>query len=145
MYLGLEKPGITGGVGSSLALPPLLLGGVLKGDTSAASAEVLPGASDARGAGSVECGLAGIFGLPARFTGGGTGGAEEVGRSLFRGSGAAGAEPVCEGNSGLDPNAGVVSRLGILKDLAPFVADVGGVGESRAACDFGREGCGECI
>jgi hypothetical protein len=145
MYFGLEKPGITGGVGSSLALPPLLLGGVLKGDTSAASAEVPPGASDARDAGSVECDLAGIFGLPARFTGGGTSGAQDVGRSLLRGSAEAGAGLGWDGNSGFEPSAGVVSRLGILKDLVPFVADVAGVGESSAACDFGRDGRGECI
>lgn len=88
MNFGFEKPGITGGEGSPLALPPLLLGGVLKGDTSAGSAEV-SGAKDVRRVdGSTERGLVGIFGFPARFTGGGTGGVEAVGRSFLRGSAA---------------------------------------------------------
>jgi hypothetical protein len=50
MYFGLEKPGIVGGEGSPFALPPLLLGGVLKGDTSVGS-EVFSGAKVARVAG----------------------------------------------------------------------------------------------
>jgi hypothetical protein len=142
MYLGFESPGITGGDGA-FALP-LLLGGVLKGDTSAASAEA-SGASEVRGAGvgSAECGLLGILGFPALFMGGGTGGADEIGRSLLRGS-AAGPVPVCCGNSGLESAAGVPSRLGVL-NLLPFKADPGVVGESRTACDFGRDGFGECI
>jgi hypothetical protein len=142
MYLGFENPGIIGGEGC-FALP-LLLGGVLKGDTSAASAEA-SGASDVRDAGveSIGCDLLAILGLPARFMGGGTGGADEVGRSLLRGS-AAGAAPECDGSKGLESSAGVPSRLGIL-NLVPLVADAGGVGESRATCDFGRNGFGECI
>jgi len=140
MYFGLENPGITGGEGA-FALP-LLLGGVLKGDTSAASADD-SGASEVRGTGvgSAECDLLGILGFPARFMGGGTGGADEIGRSLLRGS-AAGPDPVCCGNSGLESAAGVPWRLGSL-NLLPFVADAGVVGESRAACDFGRDGLGE--
>ena len=85
MYFGFEKPGITGGDGSPLTLSPLLLGGVLKGDTSAASDE-FSGAKVARPPWSSDCGLLGIFGFPARFTGGGTGGADEFDRSPFRGS-----------------------------------------------------------
>jgi hypothetical protein len=90
MYLGFENPGITGGEGCFVL--PLLLGGVLNGETSAASEEA-SGASDARGAVSIGWGLLGIFGFPARFMGGGTAGADETGRSLFRGS-AAGTVPV---------------------------------------------------
>jgi hypothetical protein len=142
MYLGFENPGMTGGDCSAL-LPSLLLGGVLNGDTSAASDEG-SGASVARPAGSTVCGLAGIFGFPARLTGGGTGGAEESGLSLLRGS-AAGAAPVWDGKRGCESKAGVASRLGILKVFVPFVADAGGVGESSAACGLGREGRGECI
>lgn len=84
--LGFEKPGITGGVGSPLALPPLLLGGVLNGDTSAAASEEASGASVDRTDGSVECDLFGTLGFPARLTGGGIGGAEATGRSPLRGS-----------------------------------------------------------
>jgi hypothetical protein len=91
MYLGLEKPGITGGVGSSLWLS-LLLGGVLKGDTSTTSKDV-SGARVPRASGSTEWDLLGILGFPARFTGGGTGGADDTGRSPLRGS-ALGVAPV---------------------------------------------------
>jgi hypothetical protein len=90
MYLGFENPGMAGGVASSLVLP-LLLGGVLNGETSAAS-EDASGASDALAVVSIACGLFGIFGLPARFMGGGIDGVMDVGRSFLRGS-AAGAAP----------------------------------------------------
>jgi hypothetical protein len=140
--LGFENPGIAGGEGSSLALP-LLLGGVLKGETSAASDDA-SGASDARAVVSTYCGLFGIFGLPARFMGGGTCGTEEVGRSFFPGS-AAGTAPGWDGNKGFDSRPGVLSRLGILKWFAPFVVEAGVVEESNAAWDFGRDGRGECI
>ena len=82
---GLENPGITGGEGSPLTLSPLLLGGVLNGDTSTAS-DVASGARFVRAAPSTEIGFGGILGFPARFTGGGAGGAEDTGRSPFRGS-----------------------------------------------------------
>jgi hypothetical protein len=85
MYLGFENPGMAGGVASSFVLP-LLLGGVLKGDTSAS--EDASGASDARAVVSIDCGLLGIFGLPARFIGGGMDGTVDVGRSFLRGSAA---------------------------------------------------------
>jgi hypothetical protein len=142
MYFGLEKPGITGGEGSPLTLPSLLLGGVLKGDTSAGSG-IVSGARVARAVGSPFCGLPASFGFPARLTGGGIGGTEEVGRSLLRGS-AAGTAAACEGKSGFESRAGVASRLDILKNLEPLVVDTGGDGESKAACDSGREGRGEC-
>lgn len=141
MYFGLEKPGITGGDGC-FALP-LLLGGVLKGETSAVSDEA-SGAKEARVDGSVECGLLGILGFPARFIGGGTGGADEVGRSPLRGS-AEDATLCCAGNRGFESNEGVASRLGILKVFDPLVADAGVEGESNAACDVGRDGRGEWI
>lgn len=82
--LGLRKPELTYG-DSPLALSPLLLGGVLKGDRSTAS-DVASGARFARAAVSTECDFGAILGFPARFTGGGTGGADAVGRSLFCGS-----------------------------------------------------------
>jgi hypothetical protein len=86
MYLGLENPGMAGGVASSLVLP-LLLGGVLNGETSAASDDA-SGASDALAVVSIACGLFGIFGLPALLMGGGIDGAIDVGRSFLRGSAA---------------------------------------------------------
>lgn len=86
VILGFEKPGITGGVGSPFVLPPLLLGGVLNGETSAAASTEASGARDDRVAGSVDCDLVGTFGFPARLMGGGTGGAEATGRSPLRGS-----------------------------------------------------------
>jgi hypothetical protein len=82
--LVFEKPGLTGD-GSSLVLSPLLLGGVLKGDKSTAS-EVASGARFARAAASTECDFGAILGFPARFTGGGTGGADAIERSLLCGS-----------------------------------------------------------
>lgn len=141
--MGFENPGIGGGEGSPFALSPPLLGGVLNGETSAASDDV-SGARDARVIGSKDCGLAAILGFPARLMGGGTGGAEEMGRSPFRGS-LTDAGFVLEGKEVLKSRAGVESRLGILKFLAPFETGVAGVGESRAACEAGREGRGECI
>lgn len=110
--LGFENPGMTGGEGSPFALPSLLLGGVLKGDISAASEEA-SGARFARVV-STECDFGAILGLPARFTGGGTGGADDTGRSLLRGSFEL---PllVLLGNTVFGSLPGVVPRLGILK------------------------------
>jgi hypothetical protein len=67
---------MTGGEGSPFALPPLLLGGVLNGDTSAASDEV-SGARFERVGVSAESGFGPILGFPARLTGGGAGGADD--------------------------------------------------------------------
>jgi len=142
MYWGFEKPGITGGEGSPL-LPPSLLGGVLKGDTSAAS-DALSGARLERVAISPGRDLLGILGFPARFTGGGIGGAEATGRSILRGS-ALGNEPVWDGNRGFALVAGRPSRVGVFHDLAPFEAPPTGLGECSAAWDVGREGRGEWI
>jgi hypothetical protein len=126
--LGFEKPGMTGGEGSPLTLSPLLLGGVLNGDTSAAS-DVASGARFPRAEGSTESDFGGILGFPARFTGGGTGGADDTGRSPFRGS-LEGPLPVWVGNTGFASTPGVPLRLGILKNLFPPDADEG---ESNAA------------
>ena len=131
---------MTGGEDSPLTLSPLLLGGVLKGEMSAAS-DVASGARFVRAGKSTEIDFGGIFGLPARFTGGGTGGAEDTGRSPFRGS-FAGPLPVWAGNVGFASAAGVPLRLGILKNLFP--ADTA-EGESSAACWAGRSGCGESM
>ena len=131
-----------GGEGSSLKLPPLLLGGVLKGDISAASEA--SGAKFARVV-STECDLAAILGFPARLTGGGTGGADDTGRSPLRGS-LEGPLPVLAGKRGfasrLDAEL-VELRLGILKNLERLETAAEGEGSSSAACDTGREGCGE--
>lgn len=133
-----------GGDGSSFVLPSLLLGGVLKGETSAVATD-LSGARVARVDGSTECDLLGILGLPARFTGGGTAGATDAGRSLLSGSAVA-AATVFEGKKCLDSNPGVGLRLGILKDLGRvFEGEACVEGESRAACDMGREGRGDSI
>lgn len=108
--LGLGNAELTGGDDSP---SPLLLGGVLKGDRSAASCE----ASGARlpwAAASTECDFWPILGLPARFTGGGTGGADDTGRSLFRGS-FDGLVFAVAGKTGFESWPGVVPRLGILK------------------------------
>jgi hypothetical protein len=131
---------MAGGEDSPLTLSPLLLGGVLNGEMSAAS-DVASGARFARAEGSAESDFGGILGLPARFTGGGTGGAEDTGRSPFRGS-LAGPLPVCVGNIGFASIAGVPLRLGILRNLFPLEADEG---ESNAACAVGRSGWGECM
>jgi hypothetical protein len=140
MYCGFEKPGITGGEGSPL-LPPSLLGGVLKGDTSAGS-DAFSGARDDRVTRSPGGGLLAILGFPARFTGGGMGGAEAIGRSILRGS-ALGSEPVWDGNRGFALKEGTPSRVGVFHDLVPFEAPPEGVGECSAACEVGREGRGE--
>lgn len=110
--LSFEKPGLAGD-GSPLVLSPLLLGGVLKGDRSTLSGAV-SGAKLARVAASTECDFGTILGLPARFTGGGTGGADDTGRSLFCGS---------------------FRRFGLGDGTI-------GVEESKAAWDVVREGCG---
>jgi hypothetical protein len=140
MYCGFEKPGITGGEGSPL-LPLSLLGGVLKGDTSAASG-AFSGAKVERVATSTGSGLLGILGFPALFTGGGMGGAEATGRSILRGS-ALGSEPVWDGNRGFALVEGRPSRRGVFHDLAPFEAPPEGLGECSAAWEVGREGRGE--
>jgi len=141
VIFGFENPGITGGEGSPFVLSPLL-GGVLKGDTSFPSDE-FSGAKLERATAAVStgCGFVGIFGFPARFIGGGTGGADEAGRSIFRGS-ALGAATVFVGKRGFESSAGVESRLGILNGLVLLLLCAVGDGESSARCDFGREGRG---
>lgn len=111
---------------------------MLKGDTSAASEDV-SGAKVVRCGGSTDCGLLGILGFPARFTGGGTGGAEEIGRPPLCGS-VAGVELALDGKRGFVSRAGVAPRLGILKVLVPFEAEMEGEGGSIGVCEPGREG-----
>ena len=122
---------MTGGDGSPLALPPSLLGGVLNGETSAASVEVC-GAREERAAASTECDLTSIFGLPARLMGGGRGDAEEADLSPLRGS-LEEVAIVLEGKSVLVSKPGVPLRLGILKFLVPFDEGVDGAELSSAA------------
>jgi hypothetical protein len=143
LNLGFENPGMTGGEGSPFALFPLLLGGVLNGDTSAASDDV-SGARFERTGGSADCGFGAILGFPARLTGGGTGGADEVDPSRLRGS-LEDPLPVVAGRTGFESNAGVELRLGIFQNREPLDADPGVDGVSRAACEVGREGRGESI
>lgn len=108
------------------------------------------GANVVRVVGSTECDLLlSILGLPARLTGGGTGGAEAAGIPFLRGS-ADGVVTVldCKNGAGLDSTAGVELRLGILKDLVPLGCDrlgLAAAGESRDAWGIVREGKGECI
>jgi hypothetical protein len=141
---GFETSGIEGGEGLGAFALPALLGGVLKGEMRSSS-DLVAGSRLALGRAGVStgCGLLGILGLPARFTGGGIGGAEEVGRSPLRGSPGC-PEPVWVADKGFTSKPGVPFRLAILKGLEPLGA-TGGEGESRAACDFGREGRGERI
>jgi hypothetical protein len=134
---------MTGGEGSPFALPPLLLGGVLNGDTSAASDEV-SGARFERTGGSAECGFGPILGFPALLTGGGTGGADATDPSRLRGS-LEGPLPVAVGKTGLESSAGVELRLGIFQNRELLDADPGVDGDSRAVCETGREGRGESI
>jgi hypothetical protein len=117
-----------GGEGLGAFVLPELLGGVLKGDRSSVLSVEASGASDSRAATSAECDLLGIFGFPARLMGGGTGGAETVGRSPFR-------------RSTGGPMPGL--RAAILNGFVPTAAGVEGEGEASAACDDGREGRGE--
>lgn len=140
MPLGFEAMGNAGGDGFGALVLPALLGGVLNGDMRSSSD--LAGSRLALGFAvvSIDCGFEGILGLPARLTGGGMGGAEAVGRSLFRGSPAV-LEPVGVAESGFASGAGVPFLLANFQGL-----DVTGVdGESRAACDVGRDGRGERI
>ena len=121
---------------------PELLGGVLKGDRSSVLSVKASGASDSRPAISAECDLLGIFGFPARLTGGGTGGAEAVGLSPFRRS-AGGPTPGPGGNSGFESWLGVTVRAAILNGFVPAEAVVEAVEDASAACEDGREGRGE--
>jgi len=138
---------MTGSEGSSFILPPLLLGGVLKGDISAASE--VSGTKFARVV-STEWDLVSIFGFPARLTGGGTGGADDTGRSPLRGS-LEGPLLVLAEKRGFTSRVGVELvelgelRLGILKNLERLDTTAEGDGSSSAACETGREGCGESI
>jgi hypothetical protein len=76
---------MVGGVKLGAFVLPELLGGVLNGETlSSVLSARCSGANDSRVAISAECDLFGIFGFPARLTGGGTGGAETLGRSALR-------------------------------------------------------------
>lgn len=143
MPFGFEAMGNAGGEGFGAFALPALLGGVLKGEMRSSS-DLAAGSRLALGravAVSTGCGLLGIFGFPARLTGGGIGGAEAVGRSLLRGSPGT-LDPVVVADSGFASRPGVPFLLTILKGFEPFGA-ADGEGESRAACDFGREGRGE--
>jgi hypothetical protein len=131
-----------GGEGLGAFVLPELLGGVLKGDRSSALSVEASGASDSRAATSAECDLLGIFGFPARLIGGGTGGAETVGRSPFRRS-TGGPMPGLEEDNGFEPWLGVTVRAAILNGFVPTAAGVESEGEASAACDDGREGRGE--
>lgn len=134
--------GKTGGDGFGAFALPALLGGVLKGEMRSSS-DFAAGSRLARGrvGVSTDCGLLAILGFPARLTGGGIGGAEAVGRSFFRGSPET-LEPVAVAERGFASGPGVPFLLAILKGLEPF-EEAAGDGESRAACDFGRDGRGE--
>jgi hypothetical protein len=140
MPLGFEARCNAGGDGFGAFALPALLGGVLKGDMRSSSD--FAGSRLALGFAmvSIDCGFEGIFGLPARFTGGGMGGADAVGRSFLRGSPDT-LEPVAVADSGFASGPGVPFLLPNFHDF-----DTTGVeGESSAACDFGRDGRGERI
>lgn len=144
MAFGFEYPANTGGEGSPLTLPALL-GGVLKGDAVSSTALwEASGAKVARAIASTEDDFGGIFGFPARLMGGGTGGAEATDRSLLRGS-LDGDMSALEKKGDFDSNAGVPSRLESLNSFLPLDGGAETEDESRAACDVGREGCGESI
>lgn len=117
---------------------PALLGGVLKGEMRSSSD--LAGSKLALGFAtvSIDCGFEGIFGLPARLTGGGMGGADAVGRSFLRGSPDT-LEPVAVAESGFASGPGVPF---LLPNFQGFDT-TGGEGESSAAWDVGRDGRGE--
>jgi hypothetical protein len=143
MLFGFDPTGIVGGEGCGAFALPALLGGVLKGDIRSSS-DLAAGSRLVLGRAAVftDCGLLGIFGFPARLTGGGMGGAEEVGRSPLRGSPET-LEPVGVAESGLMSPPGVPFLLVILNGLGVFDVAEEGVGDSRAACDLGRDGRGE--
>lgn len=136
------------GGNSPFALPSALLGGVLNGETPPSKPSAPgSGASVARMLDSVECDLLGIFGFPARLTGGGTGGADAVGPPFFRGS----VEDAimvldCKMGGCLGSIAGVETRLGILKGFAEFDAGKPGLGAGEPCIEEwgrAREGTGE--
>lgn len=133
---------MVGGERSGAFVLPALLGGVLKGEYRSSS-DLAAGSRLAlgRAAGSMACGLLGIFGFPARLTGGGMDGAEAVGRSPFWGSPGC-AEPVVVAESGFASSPEVPFLLAVLNSLEPFER-AGREGESSAACDSGAEGRGE--
>jgi hypothetical protein len=120
---------------------PALLGGVLNGEMRSSSD--LAGSRLALGfvtAVSTGCGFAAILGFPARLTGGGIGGADDVGRSFLRESPDM-LEPVNVAESGFASRLGVPFLLAIESGF-----DATGVeGESSAACDLGREGRGDSM
>lgn len=97
--------------------------------------------------GSTECDLAGIFGFPARLTGGGAGGVETLCRSEGPPFLASMDTPMVElgARLGFDSSPGVLFRLGILKAFGAW--DVAGLcdGESNDVCGLFREGSGERI
>ena len=136
--------GNIGGEGFGAFALPALLGGVLNGEMRSSS-DFAAGSKLARGRATVftAWGLLTIFGFPARFTGGGIGGAEAVGRSPLRGSPER-LEPVAVADSGFGSRPGVPFLLAILNGFEPFIA-TDWEGDSSAACDFGREGRGESM
>jgi len=109
----LVWPNLKGGEGS----PPLLLGGVLNGDTPPECPSASgSGAKEDLAPGSTECDLLISFGFPARLMGGGTGGAEAIERSkvpLLRGSPEELATEEAA-KSGFVSSTGVPARLAIL-------------------------------
>lgn len=128
MPFGFDAIGSAGGEGFGAFALPALLGGVLKGEMRSSS-DLAAGSKLALGFAMVStcAGLVGIFGFPARLTGGGIGGAEAVGLSfLLRGSPDV-LEPVAVAERDLTSGPGVPFLLVILKGFA------GGEGESSAA------------
>jgi hypothetical protein len=140
MPLGFEARGRAGGEGFGAFALPALLGGVLNGDMRSSSD--FAGSRLALGFAmvSIDCGFEGIFGLPARFTGGGMGGAEAVGRSFLRGSPDT-LDPVAVADKGFASGPGVPFLLPSFQGFDT----IGVEGESSAACDVGRDGRGERI
>lgn len=130
-----------GGEGLGAFVLPALLGGVLKGEMRSSS-DFAAGSRLARGFAGVSsaCGLDGIFGFPARLTGGGIGGADEIVRSCLRVSPDI-LDPVTVAERGFASWTGVPFLLAGLKGLVA----AGGECESSAACEVGREGRGERI
>lgn len=126
---GFEAIGSVGGEGFGAFALPALLGGVLKGEMRSSS-DLEAGSRLALGliAVSTGCGLASIFGFPARLTGGGMGGAEATGLSLWRTSPDT-LDPVAVAESDLISAPGVPFLLAILKGFDTAA----GEGESSAA------------
>lgn len=136
MLFGLDAMGSVGGDGFGAFALPALLGGVLKGEMRSSS-DLAAGSRLTLGfAGvSTDGGLGAILGFPARLTGGGIGGAEAVGLSIFRGSPEV-LDPVAVAESDFTSRPGVPFLLAI---LSGFEA----AGESRAAWAVGRDGRGD--